>query len=79
MNGAASAGACLVSARAMRDTQRSLRAGRDPAPAIGAAGALGVRFANGQQVWIRETVDTGMLRTVLEGFSRSLWAYQCGA
>ncbi|MDE2049786.1 MAG: transposase [Gammaproteobacteria bacterium] len=70
-NGAASAAACLVPVRMMRDTPRLSRPAREPAPAISAAGAIEVRLASGQQVCIRGTVDAGMLRAVLEELSRS--------
>jgi transposase len=68
---AASAVACLVPVRVMRDMPRSSRPAREPAPAVSTAGAIEVQLANGQQVCIRGTVDAGMLRTVLEELSRS--------
>jgi len=70
-DGAASAAACLVPVRVMRDTPRPLRTAREPALAVSTAGAIEVQLASGQQVCIRGTVDAGMLRTVLEELSRS--------
>ncbi len=70
-NGAASAAACLVPVRMMRDPPRSSRPAREPAPASSAAGAIEVQLASGQQVCIRGTVDAGMLRAVFEELSRS--------
>lgn len=69
--GAASAAACLVPVRILRDTPRPSRPAREPAPAVSTAGAIEVRLASGQQVCIRGTVDAGMLRTVLEELARS--------
>jgi transposase-like protein len=68
---AASAAACLVPVRMLRDTPRPSRPAREPAPAVSTAGAIEVQLASGQQVCIRGTVDAGMLRTVLEELSRS--------
>ena len=70
-NGAVSAAACLVPVRMMRDPPQSSRPARKPAPASSTAGAIEVQLASGQQVCIRGTVDTGMLRVVLEELSRS--------
>jgi transposase len=70
-DGAASAVARLVPVRMLRDTPRSSRPAREPAPAVSTAGAIEVQLASGQQVRIRGTVDAGMLRTVLEELSRS--------
>ena len=70
-NGAASAAACLVPVRVVRDAPRSLLVAQEPAPASSTAGAIEVQLASGQQVYIRGTVDAGMLRAVLEELSRS--------
>ena len=69
--GAASAAACLVPVRVMRDAPRPWRPAREPAPAVSATGAIEVQLASGQQVCIRGRVDAGMLRTVLEELARS--------
>ena len=69
--GAASAAACLVPVRVMRDARRSWRPAREPAPAVSATGAIEVQLTSGQQVCIRGRVDAGMLRTVLEELARS--------
>ena len=69
--GAGSAAACLVPVQMVRDTPRSSRPAREPAPAVSTAGAIEVQLASGQQLCIRGTVDAGMLRTVFEELSRS--------
>jgi len=70
-DGAGSAAACLLPVQMVRDTPRSSRPAREPAPASSTGGAIEVQLASGQQVRIRGTVDAGMLRTVLEELSRS--------
>jgi transposase len=70
-DGAASAAACLVPVRLVRDAPRSSRPAREPTPAVNVAGSIEVRLASGQQVCIHGTVEAGMLRTVLAELSRS--------
>lgn len=65
-------GARLVPVRVRRDGPASLPSAK-PAPAVSAAeaGAIEVKLTGGQRMWIRGTVDAGMLRTVLVELSRS--------
>ena len=71
-NGAASAAACLVPVRVRRDAPRlPVRPTREPALTVNAAGAIEVQLGGGQRVCIRGTVESAMLRMVIEELSRS--------
>lgn len=70
--GAVSGGARLVPVRVRRGAPPlPLRPTREPASAVDAAGAIEVQLAGGQRVCIRGTVETAMLRMVIEELSRS--------
>lgn len=72
-HGAVREEARLVPVHVTRDGPVSSRPAGEPAPATSAAepGAIEVQLAGGQRMWIRGTVDAGMLRTVLMELSRS--------
>src|SRR5690242_8933533 len=58
-------GARLVSVRVKRNEPVSSEPAREPAPVADVAGGIEVQLTSGQRVWIRGTVDAGMLRAVL--------------
>ena len=70
--GPVSGGARLVPVRVRRDAPPlPLRPTREPASVVDAAGAIEVQLAGGQRVCIRGTVESAMLRMVIEELSRS--------